>query len=488
MIQIIQKLNKEKKVKKIKAEIVRGSILNRIWKYFVFYIVLILLIIWLMQNVFLTAFYKNMKIADLEEKGRQITNDYIQGKPIEESVRKMSGDSTNRIQIVDGDGNVIFPNDWMGIFYSTSYNKEIINLILSNVPKVEGSHNLYDLKVLDERYQSFIYTSYLGIDKEGSDLYLMIVSLVEPIDSTVQIMKRQFPFIIGIVFAIGMLVSFFISKKLSAPVLDLNDTAKELAQGKYDINFNKSGVYELDQLSQTLNYVTEELSKMEEMRVSIVANVSHDLKTPLTVIKSYSEMIKDITGENKELRDQNLDTIISETDRLTDMVNSILNVSKLEMQMDELDKKEFSLREITEDIISRLDVLRAKQNYEFIIEGENEGWIYADRSLIYQVIYNFASNAISFIGQDKKVIFKIEEEGDNIIYSVIDHGRGINQKDLEKVWERYYTDHHNHIRNVVGTGLGLHIVRVILKKHGFKYGVESELGKGSRFYFIAPKI
>ena len=314
-INLIPKI--QKKDKKIKSEMVKGSILNRIWKYFAFYIVIILFIIWLFQNVFLTAFYKNMKIADLEEKGRQITNDYIEGKSIEESLRKLSSDSTNRIQIVDGKGNVIFPNAWMGIFYSTSYNKELISAILAEVPKIEGAHKLFPLKILDERYQTFIYASYLGTESGGTDLYLMIVSLVEPIDSTVQIMRRQFPYIIGIVLLIGMIVSYFISKKLSAPVLALNKTAKELALGKYDIDFKKSGVFETDQLADTLNFVTEELSKMEEMRVSIVANVSHDLKTPLTVIKSYSEMIKDITGEDEELRNQNLDTIISETDRLT---------------------------------------------------------------------------------------------------------------------------------------------------------------------------
>lgn len=465
-----------------------GSILNRLWKYFAFYIIIILLIIWLMQNVFLTAFYKNMKIADIEETGRQITSEYLKDESIEQTIRTKSVDNSTRIQVVDGDGNVIYPNDWMGIFYSTSYNREIISSILTEIPKVEGSNKLLEFKILDDDYQSYIYTSYLGNGEYGSDLYLMIVSMVEPIDSTISIMRRQFPYIIGIVLAIGMIVSYFIAKKLSKPVHDLNESAKELAHGNYETSFPTSGVYEIDQLSETLNYATKELSKMEEMRVSIVANVSHDLKTPLTVIKSYSEMIKDITGENKEMRDQNLDIIISEADRLTEMVNSILDVSKLEMHMDELNKQEMSLRDQTEDLINRLEVLRTQQNIDFEIEGDSEGWIFADPTMMNQVLYNFTSNAVSFIGTDRKIIFRIEEDSDNVIFSVIDHGRGIKEEDKEKIWERYYTDRKNHIRNVVGTGLGLHIVRVILSKHGFKYGVESEVGKGARFYFIAPKI
>lgn len=440
-----------------------------------------------MQNVFLAAFYKNMKIAEIEETGKLITNEYLQEKTITSIIRSKTLDNSTRIQIVDGEGNVIYPNDWMGIFYSTSYNKKIINSILAGIPKVEGANDLYDLKTYDEEYQSFIYASYLG-EERGADLYLMIVSIVEPIDSTVLIMRRQFPYIIGIVFVLGMIVSYFVSQKLSAPILELNETAKELATGKYDINFPYSGVYEVDQLSNTLNYATKELSKMDEMRVSIVANVSHDLKTPLTVIKSYSEMIKDISGEDKKMRDDHLDIIISEADRLTEMVNSILDVSKLEMQMDELNLEEINLREMTEVLIQRLDVLRAKQNYEFIIEGNSQGVIKGDKSMIYQVLYNFASNAVSFVGKDKKIIFDIEEDEDSITYSIIDHGRGIPESEKEKIWERYYTDHHNHVRNVVGTGIGLHIVRVILQKHNFEYGVDSEIGKGSRFYFKAPKV
>ena len=193
-----------------------------------------------MQNVFLAAFYKNMKIADIEETGREITTEYLQDKSIESTIRTKSIDNSTRIQVVDGEGNVIYPNDWMGIFYATTYNREIINSILTDVPKVQGAHSLYDLKILDEDYQSYIYTSYLGTDDNRSDLYLMIVSMVEPIDSTIQIMRRQFPYIIGIVFAIGMIVSYFISKKLSKPVQDLNESAKELALGNYTTSFPSS--------------------------------------------------------------------------------------------------------------------------------------------------------------------------------------------------------------------------------------------------------
>lgn len=482
-------LKTQKAKKKTNVNNSLETIKNRTWKYFAIYIALLLLVIWLIQNVFLNTFYTNLKVAEIEELGAHITTEYTQDRPIDEIVRKNSFDNSIRIQVIDANGNVIYPMDWLGIFYSTTYNKDLINAVLSALPMVEGSSSLYNVGSKEGGDQTLLYTSYLGKDQKNiDDRYLMIVALVRPIDSTINILQQQFPFIIAIAFIIGILTSYFMAERLSNPVRNLTTSAEILAKGNYDVIFPDSDLYELDRLSKTLNYATEELQKMDQMRVSIVANVSHDLKTPLTVIKSYAEMIKDITGDNRERRNEDLDTIISEADRLTDMVNSILDVSKLEMQMDELNLTKFSLRELTEEIIERFKVLSSRDKYIFEIEGNSEGVITADREMIDQVIYNFASNAVSFVGPDKKVIFRIDEdEAGTITYSVIDHGRGINKDEQDKIWERYYTDHHNHVRNVVGTGIGLHIVRVILNKHGFNVGVDSEPTKGSRFYFEVKK-
>ena len=464
------------------------SIRIRTWKFFGLCIIVILVVIWLLQNVFLNSFYTNMRLKEIEEMGQTLTKEYIKGTSIEELITNSSFDSSVRIQIIDDDGNVVFPRDWLGIFYATTYNQELIDFMLADLNSEVGRGGIYNKAKNDVKNQTVFYMSYLGkSNDQKTNLYLMIVALLKPIDSTMTIMRKQFPFIIAVAMIVGTLVSFFISKILSEPVKELTDSAKILATGNYNVVFPKSNLSEINQLSETLNYATGELQKMDRMRVSIVANVSHDLKTPLTVIKSYAEMIKDITGNDKEKRDENLDTIINEADRLTEMVNSILDVSKIEMEMDDLKPERFSLKNLTEEIISRFEVLTSKYHYSFEIKENSDGFITADKSLIDQVIYNFASNAITFAGDDLKIIFEIDENEDRIKYSVTDHGRGIKPEAQEKIWERYYTDHQNHVRNVVGTGLGLHIVKVILKKHGYKYGVDSEVGKGSSFYFIVEK-
>lgn len=479
---MIQRLKKKKNNQELE------SIRIRTWKFFGLSIVIILIVIWLLQNVFLNSFYTNMKLKEVEELGQTLTKEYIHGASIEELIRNSSFDNSIRIQIIDDDGNVIFPRDWLGIFYATTYNQELIDDMLSGLNSEIGRGGIYNQGKSDVKNQTVFYTSYLGkSNDQQSNLYLMIVALLKPIDSTMTIMRKQFPFIIAVALIVGTLVSFFISKILSDPVKELTDSAKILAKGNYDVVFPESNLYEINQLSQTLNYATGELQKMDRMRVSIVANVSHDLKTPLTVIKSYAEMIKDITGNDQKTRNENLDTIINEADRLTEMVNSILDVSKIEMEIDDLKPESFSLKSLTEEIISRFKVLTSKYHYSFEIVANSDGYITADKSLIDQVIYNFASNAITFAGDDLKVIFTIDEDEDRIKFSVTDHGRGIKEEAKDKIWERYYTDHQNHVRNVVGTGLGLHIVKVILKKHGYKYGVDSEIGKGSSFYFIVEK-
>lgn len=471
----------------IKTKLDEGSIRNRIWRDFILFIVIILTSIWLMQNVFLNTFYSKMKIREINRIGDYITNEFRRGSNVKAIVTSDVVDITMNISISDSEGNIIYPVDWFGQFYNRTYDKEFIKRIQNDLKKNPNASIIYENALGDYMYDYNIYASYLGQNEFGTDLYLTVMSPIGPIDSTAQIMRQQFPFIIGIGFIIAMIFSYFISERLSKPIVEMNNKATEFSKGNYDVKFPHSGVYELDELSDTLEESAKELSRMEEMRASIVANVSHDLKTPLTVIKSYSEMIKDITGNNEEMRNENLDTIISEADRLTEMVNSILDVSKLEMQMDDIKKERVSLEEISKELIDRFRIFETTEDIKFEIEKNSDGIIYADKELISQAIYNLASNALTFIGEDKKIIFKIDETDEKIKYSVIDHGIGMDPKTKEKIWERYYTKKDNHIRNVVGTGLGLHIVRVIFQKHGYEYGVISELGEGSEFYFIADK-
>ena len=218
-----------------------------------------------------------------------------------------------------------------------------------------------------------------------------------------------------------------------------------------------------------------------------MANVSHDLKTPLTMIKAYAEMIRDITLDNKEKTKENLNVIIDETDRLNILVNDILELSKLQNNQDNLNIEKFDIVELINDILKRYQIIKETENYNLVLESPSSIIVKADKKRISQVIYNLINNAINYTGDDLTVTIRITENAKDCKIEIIDTGKGIDEKDLTNIWNRYYKKEKNHKRNVVGTGLGLSIVKNILEQHHFKYGVNSIKDKGTTFYFQVKK-
>ena len=163
-----------------------------------------------------------------------------------------------------------------------------------------------------------------------SNGYVYIFTMLEDINATSIILKNQLIYIMFIALLFAVLIAFFLSKRITKPIEEITDKSKKLADGDYSVIFERNGITEIDDLADTLNYLESEISKTDEFRRDLMANVSHDLKTPLTMIKAYSEMIRDISYKNKKKREEHLDIIISETDRLNILVNDILTLSKLQ--------------------------------------------------------------------------------------------------------------------------------------------------------------
>ena len=218
-----------------------------------------------------------------------------------------------------------------------------------------------------------------------------------------------------------------------------------------------------------------------------MANVSHDLKTPLTMIKAYAEMSRDLCGNDKQKRDKNMNIIIEEVDRLTILVNDILTLSKVQSNIEALEYQEFDLVELINNILKRYNILIEKENYKFIFKNKKPIMINADKIKLEQVIYNLINNAINYTGDDKKVTIKIKNIDGNIKVEIIDTGKGIDDKDIPYIWDKYYKNKKKHKRNLIGTGLGLSIVKSILELHNYEYGVNSIKDKGTTFYFIIKK-
>lgn len=320
--------------------------------------------------------------------------------------------------------------------------------------------------------------------KLDQDTYGFISASLEPLDEGARIIKSQLIYVSVGVFLLSLVIGYVLSKKLSKPIVKVNKTALKMAEGDYDIVFETDeDIDEINQLVKTLNHAKDELSKTEELRRDLLANVGHDLKTPLTMIKAYAEMVRDLTYNKKQKRIQNCNVIIEEADRMTGLVNDIVDLSQLQSRVLEMHMERFNITELVYTILKRYDILKEKEDLKFVFDEKNDYYVYADKKKLEQVIYNLLNNAINYTGEDNTVTIQLIPKEDVIRVEISDTGKGIKEEDLPHIWDRYYKNSKKHKRNAVGTGIGLSIVKNILINHHFEYGVISKKGEGTTFYF-----
>ena len=198
------------------------------------------------------------------------------------------------------------------------------------------------------------------------------------------------------------------------------------------------------------------------------------------MIIAYAEVMRDLPGENTP---ENVQVVIDEAGRLTNLVNDMLDISKLQAGVMEKNDTEYNLTESIESVLERYNKLKEQDGYCIHFEYDRKVLVKADEYKIYQVIYNLINNAVNYTGKDKTVWVRQKIYDDKVRIEVTDSGEGIAKEALPYVWDRYYKVDKTHKRAVMGTGLGLSIVKNILELHHAGYGVESEPGCGSTFWF-----
>jgi signal transduction histidine kinase len=260
----------------------------------------------------------------------------------------------------------------------------------------------------------------------------------------------------------------------------MNNAAKELARGNYDADFSGKGYREINELAITLNYASKELAKTDKLQRELISNISHDLRTPLTMIKGYSEVMRDIPDENTP---ENIQVIIDETTRLSELVNDMLDLSKIQSGARKPDFEEFSITDTVKDTLVRYEKLIKQGGYRIEFDADRDAIVVADRGMILQVVYNLINNAINYTGSDKYVMVTQTCTEAGVRISVTDTGEGISPEDIGQIWERYYRVDKVHKRETIGTGLGLSIVKGVLEIHNANFGVDSREGEGSTFWF-----
>ena len=452
----------------------KNSIQRKTMTFLTIFSILILIILWFSQILFLKIFYEKYQINNLIKIEELLKNNVYTIDEIE----TLAYENNMCIQYIYNTEQYIFN----GLDNNCILNKKNTNI--NNILKtfIDGNDNkqIIKLKKPEDNSKSIIYSI------KYNNGYLFLNTSLEDVNSTTSILRSQLIYITLIVIVLAIVVSIYLSKMLNEPIQKITNEAKKLSQGKKSLNFEKSNIYEIDELTKALQYANIEINKTEELRRDLLANISHDLKTPLTMIKAYAEMIRDL-GNDKEKNKENLNIIIEETDRLTILVNDILELSKLESNYEHIIKEEFDLVLLIKNIIKKYNIIKETEHYKFNLNLPKKAIVFGDVNKISQVIYNLINNAINYTGEDLTVSIEVIEKKKTYLVNIIDTGKGIKKEELNLIWNKYYKNEKNHKRNKIGTGIGLSIVKNILENHKVAYGVKSELNKGTTFYFEINK-
>lgn len=466
------------------------SIKWKIFGYFIGFSIISLILLWIFQIVFLNDFYKFIKTHQLKSYAENLSTN-IDSITFDNSFDEVLSDKEICVIIFSENGKLVYSLDilrncaihkmpqHMLFSLAKELNDNNIDFIEQNNSHIPFTPNLKDLS------PGNILSVTKATKSNGESYYILLNSAIVPVSATVSTLRTQLIYVTLIMLILSFLLSLSISKKISDPIIKINKNARTLATGDYSTTFNNDGYSEIAELAETLNYTAKELSKVEQLRQELIANISHDLRTPLTMITGYGEVMRDLPGENTS---ENIQIIIDEAKRLTSLVNNVLDISKLQAGVQIPNLMPFNLTKLIEDITNRYRKLTEKDDYNITFEKVNDVLVNADEIRITQVLYNLLNNAITYTGSDKKIIIKQIIKDKKVRIEITDTGEGISQEDLPYVWDRYYKVTGQHKRAQIGTGLGLSIVKEILKLHNAEFGVESKISKGSTFWFELPII
>ena len=367
-----------------------------------------------------------------------------------------------------------------------------------------GANQMNAPKVIDPRYLSsfteecsYVYSDCGGAFSEschimgqkfkanGPDYYVLAYSFQSEQDNyTWNIMEI---FIVSAVFVliIAMVLVYITTIRLTEPIKEIAAVSKKIGEGDFSATVPSYDIEEYDQLSKAFNEMAAGLKSYDTMKNSFLANVSHELRTPMTSIGGFVDGIMDGTIPKSEEKHY-LKVISSEIHRLARLVKSMLNLAKIEAGELELSYSKFSVLEPIVDTLVTFETRIDEKQIEIKGLDIDRMYLYADNDLIHQVMYNLIENAIKFVDKGGYIEFHFQETDDMTVIAIRNSGEGLSEDELPLVFDRFYKTDKSRGIDKTGVGLGLNIVRSIIKLHGGKIKVSSIKGEYTEFTIILP--
>ena len=436
---------------------------------------IIFFLIWLLEIILFQPIYKKIQTNQVNNVNNEIVKNYPNYEF--DDYIKLSIKNNCNILIFKVSGNSA------NILVNTTRNVDTIelNVIINELINNLGTKTTTTYQSTSKGYDTINVGEVGSFNEEN--IYFYTGAVLTPINGFIQVSTAILLIITLASLAIAIVVSIILSKKISKPIQNISNEAKKLSTGDLDITFNEKGYNEIEDLSNTLNYSIEEIKKSQKLQKEVIQNVSHELRTPLTLIESYAELINDFSGDNPKKRKQHTDIILEESKKLESLINDMLDLSKMQANTIEYNMEEFNLSKSIEKFETFYK--NKYKDFDFKFSYPKNCNVYADQKRIEQVMINLINNAINYSQKDnKKIIVSLKKiEENEYKFSVQDFGIGISEEDQKQIFDRHFRSI-SAKRAVAGSGIGLTIVKEILNYHKFEYGVESEVDKGSTFYFV----
>ncbi len=449
------------------------------------FVMTLLGLVYFVQTNFLDDFYKAHKMSSIESVARSVC-DIVGDDDVADEIEHISMSNEVCVRVVSNVEDYCYTGacTLRGLDYMT------INKIASEITEEPNQEKLFD----DFHYQRrkdeppedvYIFAKLITYNNEN--VMVLVSSGITPLATTISTIKSQYLLITGVIIAVTIILALILSRFIVKPINDINRESKNLAKGAYDGDLIKTSSKEFAELNETLINANEDINKAEIAKKELIGNVSHDLRTPLTMIVGYGEMIRDLPEENTE---ENINVIIDEAKRLSTLVDDLIDISKADQIKTELHKEKISLNSFLTEVYRQYEKYCEVQDIDLKLDLKEDITIEIDAKRIKQVLYNFVNNALNYNNKENKEIIigtDVNPDGSYRVY-VFDNGEGIDEKDIANVWDRYYKVDKEHKRTHIGSGIGLSLARSLLEAHGMNYGVESVKGEFTKFYFDVAAV
>lgn len=462
-----------------------------IGKYLIIFCILTASIVFLFQIVLLQPMYEANKIKSIETVGSFVEK-FIEDERLDEFVDYMQSQSDTCIMVYQSSssGGMQGSIGNRGCMISSITNSERAKFVTKAIGSKNHSYlarvtnNSSDFGVdgdQGDNFDTIVYTKIVNAADYSS--IIMVSGNITPLNATTETLASQMRYIALFMIVAVAILTLLMYRHIAKPIIGITTNAKQLPQGKYTIDPKTNRYKEAADLNNTLVQAANDIQKADKAKRDLISNVSHDLRTPLTMIGGYGEMMIDLPEEKT---DENIQVIVDETKRLNALVNDLLDMSRLQDGRIVLHKEVFDISALLKTQLQKYDVYRMQEGYTIESELLDTIYVNADKIRIEQVINNFLNNAVNYGGEAKHIIVREIKKENVVRIEVQDFGEGIDPEDLDNIWDRYYKVDKEHVRVANGSGIGLNIVKQLLELHGVPYGVKSSKGKGSTFFFEMP--